>query len=134
MSERLLPRIYIAGPYSKGDVEQNVQNAMVAGDLVIEAGGAPLVPHWTHFQHQFRPHDYETWVSIDFSHLVTCDALWRLPGESSGADREVAFAHEHGIPVCHSFTEVCDILRSSKRSANKVRMLWPFEHWSVRWE
>jgi len=122
MSEKLLPRVYIAGPYTKGDTELNVQNAMVAGDLVIEAGGAPLVPHWTHFQHTFRPHDYETWMTIDFSHLVNCDALWRIPGESVGADREVAFAHEHGIPVLRSHREVAEFLRTSKRAPAKVRM------------
>jgi hypothetical protein len=35
-----------------------------------------------------------------------CDCLFRLPGKSSGADREVEFAEKHGIPVYRTYEEV----------------------------
>ena len=35
------------------------------------------------------------------------NALLRLPGESSGSDREVAHAQDHGIPV---FFDIGDLL------------------------
>jgi hypothetical protein len=38
--------------------------------------------------------------------LEHCDAVLRLPGESTGADRDVAIARERGLPV---FTRVEDI-------------------------
>jgi hypothetical protein len=41
---------------------------------------------------------------MDF--LSTCDALVRLPGVSSGADREVAFAIGGGIPAYYSVEAV----------------------------
>jgi hypothetical protein len=42
--------------------------------------------------------------------LHHCDAVLRLPGESTGADNDVRIAHELGIPVYTSIDEVpvCD--------------------------
>jgi hypothetical protein len=51
------------------------------------------------------PHDYELWLEIDFAWVKKCDALIRLPGESSGADREVELARSLGIPVYFSIQE-----------------------------
>jgi len=31
--------------------------------------------------------------------LSKCDAIYRIPGESKGADLEVEYAKEHGIPI-----------------------------------
>ena len=42
---------------------------------------------------------YERWLEYDMEWLTACDALVRLPGESKGADREVARAKELGIEV-----------------------------------
>lgn len=38
--------------------------------------------------------------------LQRCDAVLRLPGESRGADQDVAIAHERGIPVYTALAEV----------------------------
>ena len=38
--------------------------------------------------------------------LQHCDAVLRLPGESTGADQDVAIARQRGIPV---FTELDEI-------------------------
>jgi hypothetical protein len=46
-----------------------------------------------------HPHAYETWLTLDLIWLATCDAVWRLPGVSAGADREVAEAQRLGLPV-----------------------------------
>jgi hypothetical protein len=40
--------------------------------------------------------------------IPKCDCLLRLAGESEGADREVAFAKQRGIPVFYSITEVLE--------------------------
>ena len=45
---------------------------------------------------------YERWMELDFEWLDCCQALIRLPGDSAGADREIDYAHSHGIPVFHS--------------------------------
>ena len=40
--------------------------------------------------------------------LQHCDAVLRLPGDSRGADLDVAIAHERGIPVYTSIDEIPD--------------------------
>jgi hypothetical protein len=95
----LLPRVYVAGPYTRGDMAQNVAAAMRAADELIEAGFAPFVPHLSHFQHMAHPRPYRVWTALDFAWLAVCDAAVRLPGHSTGADAEVAWCRRHRIPV-----------------------------------
>ena len=99
-------RVYVAGPYTQGDVAVNVRNAILAGDELIGAGHEPFLPHLSHFQHLLCPRHYETWMRLDLSWLATCAALVRLPGDSSGADREVAQAVRIGLPVFFSVQEL----------------------------
>lgn len=92
-------RIYVAGPYTKGDVALNVRAAILAGDDLISAGFFPFIPHLSHFQHLLRPRQYEDWMKIDLEWLCWCNALLRLPGESAGADRECIQADALGMPI-----------------------------------
>jgi hypothetical protein len=99
-------KIYIAGPYSKGDVAQNVRNAIYAGDYAAHLGHVPFIPHLTHFWHMLLPHEYEFWLKQDNVWLRECDALLRLDGESSGSDKEVALAEELGLKIYHSVFDI----------------------------
>lgn len=99
-------KIYIAGPYTKGDVAQNVRKAIFAGDQVAERGHVPFIPHLTHFWHMLHPHAYEFWLEQDLAWLKECDAILRLPGESAGADSEVDYMESIGKPVFHHFSEI----------------------------
>lgn len=92
-------KVYIAGPYTTGDVAVNVRTAIAAGQQVLEAGHYPYIPHLTHFWHLLIPGPYEQWLKLDLEWLEACDALVRLLGESSGADHEMRRAKELGIPV-----------------------------------
>jgi hypothetical protein len=38
--------------------------------------------------------------------LEHCDAVLRLPGESTGADQDVAIAEQRGLPVYYRFEDV----------------------------
>lgn len=91
-------RVYVAGPYTKGDVAVNVREAILAGGRIYDAGMVPFVPHLTHFWHTVAPRPYEDWLRLDMEWLRVCDALLRLPGDSSGADKEVAEAVRLGLP------------------------------------
>lgn len=93
--------VYIAGPYTRGDVIVNVRAAIEAADEVARAGFIPYLPHTTALWHLVCPHDVDFWYAYDLEWLQKCDALLRLPGDSTGADNEVAFAQEHEIPVFH---------------------------------
>ena len=94
-----MKRVYVAGPYSRGDVAQNVRNAYNAASRLADAGCAPFVPHHTHFWQLMFPRSYEEWLRLDLAFLSCCDAVLRLPGESAGADGEVDQARRLGIPV-----------------------------------
>lgn len=94
--------IYIASPYTKGDVAVNVRNNIEAADRLAREGFAPFAPLLTHFWHMLFPHPYQFWCDLDMVWLERCDALVRLPGESSGADAEVKRANELGLPVYYS--------------------------------
>lgn len=92
-------KIYVAGPYTKGDVALNVRKAIEAGDKLFKAGHHPFIPHLTHFWHLICPGPYEQWLAIDLEWLPLCQVVVRLPGDSSGADNEVEVAKKLGIPV-----------------------------------
>jgi nucleoside 2-deoxyribosyltransferase len=100
------PKIYIASPYTIGDVAVNVRNQIEAADQLIEHGFAPFAPLYSHFQHMIYPRPYEQWMELDLIWLPACDAVLRLPGESKGADVEVKKAEELGIPVFATLYDV----------------------------
>lgn len=99
-------RIYIASPYTKGDVTQNVRLQIDVADELMDEGYVPFVPLLSHFQHMIHPRDYEEWIEIDKEWVLSCDAVLRLGGESEGADGEVDLALEKGIPVFFSIEEL----------------------------
>jgi hypothetical protein len=103
-----MKKVYIASPYSIGDPSVNVRRQIDAAEELINAGFYPYLPLLSHFQHEVHPHDYETWVRLDDAWIPACDALLRLPGESKGADREVALALKLGIPVYYSIGELVE--------------------------
>lgn len=92
-------KIYVAAPYSTGNQAHNVKAAIRMGDFLASHGFAPFIPHLTHFWDMMYPQAYAWWLSYDFEWLKCCGALIRMPGESSGADREVEFALNNGFAV-----------------------------------
>lgn len=104
--------IYVAGPYTKGDVAVNVQQNILAGDAITKKGHIPFVPLLSHFWHMIEPHTFDFWMDLDIMWITRCDALLRMPGESSGADREVLHAIQLGLPVYYSLGEVPDAVET----------------------
>ncbi len=105
------PLLYVAGPINtSGNVAVNVRNGLFAAEEFWDLGWLPFVPHLSVFWNLVHPKDpgehYTLpdgmpafWIHYDLTMILHCAALYRLPGESVGADIEVAFAREHGIPV-----------------------------------
>lgn len=95
-------RVYVAGPISLGNVQENIHNGIAAGLSLLQAGYAPFIPHLSHLVDPdafIGTDQYENWLSHDFSWVAACHAVLRIPGLSHGADREVAFARANNIPV-----------------------------------
>jgi len=99
LEETVIARVYVAGPYTQGDVAVNVRKAYEAANQLADLGFAPFVPHATHFWHMLFPRPYEFWLDLDNQFLPCCDGVLRLAGPSSGADKEVNLARKLGIPV-----------------------------------
>lgn len=95
-------KIFVSGPYSKGDVRE----AIIVGNNLRAMGHTPFVPHLTAFWHMLIPHEVEYWYGYDLEWLEVCDAVYRLPGESVGASKEVVRAVELGKPVFYSYANV----------------------------
>lgn len=94
------PLVYLAGPITVPEPMENTHIALREADvLLIDAVVLPFVPHLTCLWQMISPHSYEDWLAYDFDVIQHCDALYRLPGESRGADREVVFANNLGLPV-----------------------------------
>lgn len=99
-------RVYIASPYTKGDVAVNVKRQIDMADELMRKGFAPFWPLHSHFHHLMHPHIYEDWTRLDLEWVLACDAVLRLPGESKGADGEVKFAKENNIPFFFTVSQI----------------------------
>ena len=110
--------IYIAGPYSGRDnhgnhgymvIEQNILNARAAMKDLVNLGYGVFCPHThsAHFEIITPEVDIDYWYELDVHFLWSCHALLRLPGYSSGADKEVALCLDNKIPVFYTIMELC---------------------------
>ena len=112
--------VYVAGPMGKGDLHFNVCRGVEAGRKLMAAGIPVIVPHLTAFMgvSPLKPYaraektpngtTVEDWYAMDLVIVRRCDSLLRLPGESVGADLEVAEAHLHGKPVFYTIEAVTE--------------------------
>lgn len=111
-------RIYISGPISNGglatdaEAEANVGTAAAVFRKLASMGLAPLAPQSTWYLHSLHHVrlSHADWIDIDLAWIDVADVLFRIPGESLGADMEVAHALAKGLPVVHSFRELSEML------------------------
>jgi hypothetical protein len=95
-----LPLVYIAGPITKPCPMENARQGMAMFDLLLATGWCvPFCPHLSVFHHIYSPKSHAEWLAYDFQIISHCDALYRMPGESVGADKEEEFCEQEGIPV-----------------------------------
>lgn len=100
------PMVYIAGPISQGPMTQNTRLAMLLWDRLRNEGFCPICPHWSVLQDIFIPLLHEQWLEHDKEIILRCDVLFRMMGESKGADEEVAWANANNIPVIWSLSDL----------------------------
>ena len=101
-------KIYIASPYTKGDKEANVHNAMAAADELIKAGFLPIQPLLHHYFDKYYPQDYSFYLKAGLGMVTVADAVLRLPGESVGADLEEYVADLNNILVFDDIPTLID--------------------------
>jgi len=99
-------KVYIASPYTLGDVAVNVKRQIDAADELMNLGFVPFAPLYSHFQHMVHPRPYQDWIKIDLEWVKVVDCVLRLDGESTGADGEVDFATELGKPTFYNYKDL----------------------------
>jgi hypothetical protein len=121
--------ILIAGPYRSGTgddpvlLRRNLDRLEKAAWPLFAAGHLPMIGEWvalpvlasagvTDVAHPLAADVmYPTAERL----LERCDAVLRLPGESRGADQDVAIARRRGIPVYTALAEVPGIADPASR-------------------
>lgn len=94
------PMLYIAGPYTSPDPVENTHRAAKAAIVVYEqTQWVPFVPHLSLLWHMVTPRTPDFWYELDLHQMAHCNAIVRLPGASTGADREMVVASELGLEV-----------------------------------
>jgi hypothetical protein len=94
--------VYIASPYTRGDVEQNVRAQIDAAEIIRNAGHIPFAPLLSHYWNREYPHTWQYWMDLCLDWIRRVDAVIRLPGPSIGADMEANLARKLGLPVYDS--------------------------------
>ncbi|NUT96570.1 MAG: DUF4406 domain-containing protein [Saccharothrix sp.] len=112
--------ILIAGPYRSGTnddpelMARNLARLEQAAWPIFRSGHVPMIGEWValpvlHGAGATGPTDpaaeavlYPTAQRL----LHHCDAVLRLPGESTGADEDVRIARERGLPVYQRIEDI----------------------------
>lgn len=112
--------ILIAGPYRSGTdddpakMAQNLARLEEAAWPVFAAGHVPMIGEWVALPvlrsagepDPVGPLSKQVMYPTAQRLLEHCDAVLRLPGESTGADQDVAIAHERGLPVFYALDQI----------------------------
>ena len=114
------PLVFIAGPYTNPDTCVNMHIALKRAQAITDMGAAVFIPHLFHFWHIMQPQLYAFWTSLDNAMLKRCDALYRIPGDSPGADAEEDLAKTLGLPVFTSMGELDNWVRKQLHSVNAI--------------
>jgi hypothetical protein len=105
--------ILIAGPYRSGTgddpvlMAQNLARLEEAAWPVFRSGHVPMIGEWVALpvlrsagaDGVLDPLAEQVMYPTAQRLLQRCDAVLRLPGESTGADQDVAIARGRGLPV-----------------------------------
>ena len=104
--------MYIAGPLnSSGNVARNIRVAVKLADELWGLDFVPYVPHLSHFHDLICEHPPEEWIKFDLYWLHKCDCLFRIEGESWGADIEV----EEARSIMPVFKDIQELLAWRER-------------------
>lgn len=110
------PLVYLMGPYTKGGQAANVRKAVEMADVICALGGCPFIPHLCHLWELIYPHNYDFWLEYDLNWLKVCDAAYRLPGESAGADEERKQCERLKIPVFYTTPTLMEFIENWRSS------------------
>ena len=95
--------IYICSPL-KGDIQQNIENALEYCRRVTFEGNVPIAPHayFTSFLDDTVPHERKVGMKMGMEILKHADELHVFGNViSEGMQNEIAYAEQSGIPILY---------------------------------
>lgn len=130
MREKFL--VYIASPYSHGDMQINARTQILVMHKMLDDGIViPYAPLLGHVAQIVQPRTYDSWMEFSLDILKRCDAVLRVDSEhketnylqihSRGADMEVACAMREGINVFYDFDELYEWAQTPKTCGEHPR-------------
>lgn len=123
--------ILIAGPYRSGTGDDpalmaaNLARLEEAAWPLFRAGHLPMIGEWVALpvlssagaSGPLDPLAVQVMYPTAQRLLAHCDAVLRLPGESTGADQDVAIAEERGLPVYYRLEDVPGFAAAAEQAA-----------------
>ncbi len=104
-SQEYRPWVYLSGPMAKQPYI-GPRDAMALATRLWRAGWHPVLPQlcsiWEMSAGPLDPVSADGvcgWMEYDMSLLSRCQAIVRLPGVSSGADREITVAQDPSVGI-----------------------------------
>lgn len=115
--------VLIAGPYRSGTgddpsrIQENLDRLEAAALQVYAAGHIPLIGEWVALPLAKQAGSNRLGDAISESYLYPvahrllsrCEAVFRIPGESKGADQDVRIARERNLPVVTEASELATL-------------------------
>jgi hypothetical protein len=137
--------IYLASPYSKGDMERNFELVTKkAAELVAEGYTviSPITYGHTLLKFKEMPNDWGFWINFCSQLLYKCDRLllYKIPGwdSSVGVAEELSIAVDHNIPITYLEYEDLDkvevIITSTPTGQNHFYKEFQNQKDSPRWD
>ncbi|WP_069385858.1 DUF4406 domain-containing protein [Cellulosimicrobium cellulans] len=120
--------VLIAGPYASGTdgdpdrMAANLRRLEEAAWPIFERGHVPMIGEWVALpvltgmgaSGPTDPRAADVLYPTAERLLQHCDAVLRLPGESRGADNDVAIARRRGLPVYTSVEQIPHAARTAQ--------------------
>lgn len=115
--------VLVAGPYRSGTeddpsrIQQNLDRLEAAALQVYAAGHIPLIGEWVALPLARQAGSRRLGDAVSESYLypvahrllARCEAVFRIPGESKGADQDVRIARERNLPVVTDAAELASL-------------------------
>ncbi len=98
--------VYLACPMRKGSWTDNVRKAAKVGRDLMLKGYSVINPMGSWLLDTAAPMKFENWIENDYGLIDASGAIFRIPGESEGADLEVQYANSTSKPVFYDLTEL----------------------------
>ena len=122
--------VYICSPL-KGDIQQNIENALEYCRRVTFEGNVPVAPHayFTSFLDDTVPHERKAGMKMGMELLKHADELHVFGDRiSEGMQNEIIYAEENGIPVTYrpgmEQTAECRLINQPPQAVMQMQRGW----------